>query len=66
MATETEHGTKGQQPPADAKSAAEPPRVDYQSPSLVYVGNVHSLLAGAGPSPTPDTSKGSTSHDPGA
>jgi hypothetical protein len=66
MARETEDRTKDQQVPKDPESAAEVPGVHYQSPRLTYVGNVHSLLAGAGPSPTPDTNKGSISHDPGA
>lgn len=34
----------------------------YQTPTLVLLGNVHTILAGSGPSPHSDTQRGSTSR----
>lgn len=62
MAIETKDGTTHQEPLKDGEPAAHGTRTGYQPPKLVYVGNVHSLLAGGGPSPTNDGLKGTVGH----
>jgi len=46
----------------DGQPAGGAPDATYQPPTLVYVGNVHALLAGTGPSPTSDGNKNSNSR----
>jgi hypothetical protein len=50
MTRETDDNVTGPEAPADGAPAGDV----YQPPRLIYVGNVHALLAGSAISGTPD------------
>jgi len=59
--TTIESPAPGDGPGGDVEVESSP----YAPPRLTYVGNVHSLLAGQGSIPVPDTHRGSINKSAG-
>jgi hypothetical protein len=62
MTDEINNGLENIEPPKHGEPSNDESGTIYRPPSLTYVGNVHALLAGTGPSPTSDGNKGSISR----